>query len=55
MVACGTIRDQGLNLTDDAFWPVLILRLRGLSWALGMPIEGCFTGSAHQSVIVLER
>ena len=27
----------------------------GLSWALGVPIAGCFTGRAHHSVVVLER
>ena len=55
MEACGTSGAWGLNLTDDAFWPAYMLRLGGLTWALGVPIAGCFTGRAHHSVVVLER
>ena len=54
-MACGTTGARGLNLTDDAFWPAHMLRLGGLSWVLGVPIVGCFTGRAHHSVVVLER
>ena len=55
MEACGTTGARGLNLTDDAFRRKLMLRLGGLSWALGVPIVRCFTGRAHHSVVVLER
>ena len=54
-MACGTTGARGLNLTDDAFRPAQMLRLGGLSRAVGVSIAVCFTGRAHHSVVVLER